>query len=101
MVLPKANPKETIPDSKFSRAKVQYTSAIIDYWEWRFLIKSQSIESYNTQSRREFEIKCQHKRFSEWTYLKDYSFWLEEAPKPETMERAIGIVKDFINNELQ
>lgn len=108
-MLPKANPKETIPDPKnFEYANVEYTEAVIKYKGWIFQIRPVD----GTSMEGEFEIEVKNKLFSRDFYLvrPAYSFEYQKFPHTNmvndierftSLEDAKDFVKDFINNELQ
>lgn len=85
----------------FDKAKLEYTRATVEYKKRRFLI-SQRTCSVTPEWEYEIEVFCK------WFWDND-SFFLQKPKETtyiswntiKTIDEALDLVKDFINNELQ
>lgn len=98
------NPKRIIKTNSYVKIedeiKVNYTQAIVEYKNWKFIIAPEKRGSVNPDTI--FEIRVIHKDFyGEDTYLTNTWHWYI-APKPITsFDAALDKIKEFISNELK
>lgn len=85
----------------FDNAKVEYVRASVKYKKWSFFI---SQKNYSTQPEWEFDINVYCELFGDresFLLMKPRKAPYTASPTIKTMDEAMELVKNFINNEIQ